>query len=83
MTEYIGLAAGALVTLALIPQLIRVFKLKSAREISVLFNISLLLGMILWLVYGILLGLMPVILWNSIGLTLVTTLIYAKFKYGR
>jgi len=59
LSESLGLVAGALVTCSLIPQLIRVFKLKSAREISMLFTTLLLLGLFLWLAYGILLGLAP------------------------
>lgn len=82
-TESLGLVAGALVTCSMIPQLIRVFKLKSAREISILFTILLLLGMICWLVYGVYLKLLPVILWNAIGAVLVTLLMYLKLKYGR
>ena len=83
MAELLGLFAGALVTCSLIPQLIRVFQLKSAREISMLFTSLLLLGMVIWLIYGILLGLIPVILWNLIGALLVTTLLYTKLKYGK
>ena len=82
-SEALGLVAGALVTCSLIPQLIRVFKLRSAREISMLFNTLLLLGLIAWLTYGIFLGLIPVIIWNAIGAVLVTLLLYAKLKYGR
>ena len=83
MTEYIGIIAGLAVTCSLVPQIMRVFKLKSAREISMLFTGLLLLGMILWLVYGIMLGLFPVILWNVIGGLLTMTLLGAKVKYGR
>ncbi|MFC1962679.1 SemiSWEET family sugar transporter [Chloroflexota bacterium] len=83
LEQSLGLIAGALVSLSLIPQLIRVFKLKSAREVSTLFTILLLLGIISWLSYGILLGLTPVILWNAIGAVLVAILLYAKLKYGR
>ncbi|MFC1931865.1 SemiSWEET family sugar transporter [Chloroflexota bacterium] len=83
MAEYIGFIAGALVTFGIIPQLIRIFKLKSAREISALFNICLLLGMTLFLVYGILLSLIPLIIWNAIGMVLVSTVLYGKWKYGR
>ena len=79
----LGFIAGALVTCSIIPQLIRVFKLKSAREISMLFTSLLLIGIITWLAYGILLGLFPVILWNAIGAALVAVLLYAKLKYGR
>ena len=83
LAEALGLVAGALVTCSMIPQLIRIFKLRSAREISMLFTVLLLLGMVIWLAYGILLGLLPVILWNLIGALLVATLLYAKLKYGR
>jgi len=83
LEQFLGLVAGALVTSSMVPQLVRVFQLKSAREISRLFTILLLLGMICWLAYGIYLRLTPVILWNAIGAVLVALLIYAKLKYGR
>ena len=81
--EALGFVAGAVVTCSIIPQLMRVFKLRSAREISLLFTSLLLVGLIIWLAYGVSLGLAPVILWNAIGTGLVATLLYAKLKYGR
>ena len=69
--------------MALVPQLIKIFKLKSALEISLPFTILLLVGMLCWLRYGILVQLFPVILWNAVGATLVVTLLFAKLKYGR
>ena len=81
--EWLGFVAGALVTCSLVPQLIRVFKLRSAREISTLFTTLLLLGLITWLAYGISSGLPPVIVWNAVGIVLVALLLYAKLKYGR
>jgi MtN3 and saliva related transmembrane protein len=81
--EYLGLLAGLLTTFALVPQIIRVYKLKSAREISILFNSLLLLGVIIWLVYGIIKGLPSLIIWNSIGIIFNAWLLLAKLKYGR
>lgn len=81
--EYLGIVAGLLTTFALVPQIMRVYKLKSAREISLLFNTSMLLGIIIWLVYGIVLGLFSLIIWNSIGIVLNGWLLFAKLKYGR
>ncbi len=81
--ELLGFTGGALVTFSLVPQLIRVFKLRSAREISLLFTSFLLLGIIFWLAYGIILGLPPVIIWNAISAVFVATLLWAKLKYGR
>jgi len=83
LSESLGLVAGAFVTCSLIPQLIRIFRLKSAREISALFTTLLLLGLFLWLAYGILLGLAPVIIWNAIAALFAVTLLYAKLRYGR
>ncbi len=83
LIEALGLLAGLLVTCSMIPQIIRVFKLRSAREISLLFTGALLLGLIAWLIYGLYLGLLPVIVWNAIGAALAATLLYAKLRYGR
>ena len=81
--EFLGFLAGAIVTCSLIPQLIRVFKLKSAHEISLLFTSLLLAGLFIWLAYGFSLGLAPVILWNAIGAALAAVLLSAKLRYGR
>ena len=83
LAEALGFVAGAFITCSIIPQLIRVFKLRSAHEISLLFNSLLLGGMLLWIVYGISFGLTPVVLWNAIGAVLLVILLYAKLKYGR
>lgn len=80
--EILGFIAGLLVTLALVPQLIKIFRLKSAVEISLPFTILLLVGMFLWLGYGILFQLIPVIFWNAVGVGLVATLLFGKLKYG-
>lgn len=81
--DLFGYIAGAVSTGSLIPQVIRVFKLRSAREISILFTVLLLTGICLWLGYGIYFNLAPVILWNAVSAVLLSLLLYAKLKYGR
>ena len=81
-TEIIGILAGACTTLGFVPQVIRVFLLKSAHEISMPFTISFLIGVILWLIYGILANLVPVIFWNAASAFLGMLLLYAKIKFG-
>lgn len=81
--EWLGLIGGAIGTIGFIPQVIRVLKLKSAHEISLIWTISLVVGIGCWLSYGIILQLTSVILWNSIGIITTLALIYAKLKYGR
>ena len=81
--EILGFIAGLLVTMALVPQLVKIFRLKSAVEISLPFTVLLLVGMLCWLSYGILFQLIPVIFWNAVGAGLVATLLVGKLKYGR
>ncbi len=83
MTELLGFIAGAFITASLFPQIIRVFKLRSAREISLLFTLLMLVGTLIWLSSGIAFRLAPVILWNAVGTVLISMLVYAKLKYGR
>ena len=81
-SEIFGLLGGALTTFGYIPQLVRILKLKSAREISLPFTLSFLAGATCWLAYGVVLSLMPVILWNSAGIIFLCMLLYGKLKYG-
>ena len=81
--ELLGFVGGALITFGLVPQVVRVWRLKSAQEISLLFTVLFIIGAVCWLVYGIVLRLSPVILWNSICLCLMFALLYAKIKFGR
>ena len=78
----IGFIAGAVVTLSYIPQIIRVFRLKSSHEISLPFTVLLLAGISLWLAYGVAKKDVPIILWNAVGALQAALLLYAKLKYG-
>lgn len=81
--DLLGFLGGAFITTSFIPQVIRVFKLRSAREISLLFTIFILIGAIFWLAYGIYFRLTPVIIWNSVSAAFVLVLMIGKLKYGR
>jgi len=78
-----GFIAGLLVTCSIIPQLIRTFRTKDASGISLLFTVLLWTGIGFWIVYGISLGLAQVIVWNVVGIALVSILIIMKIVYGR
>jgi len=81
-TEILGLLAGAFVALGFVPQVLRVWRLRSAREISLPFNLLFLAGTIFWILYGVLLRLASVIAWNSINAGFLLLLLAAKMKYG-
>ena len=83
MPAYLGYIGGIFTTFCYVPQIMRVFRLKSAKEISLLFTVLLLTGAVIWLLYGIFLHLVPVILWNALGVGIVSVLLFAKLKYSR
>lgn len=85
MNSYVllGFIAGVFTSLSLLPQLYRVFKLRSAREISLTFTAALTFGNLLWLAYGILSGLVPIIFWNVVSFCLAGGLLVAKIRFGK
>jgi MtN3 and saliva related transmembrane protein len=83
LPAYLGYIGGIFTTFCYVPQIMRVFRLKSAKEISLLFTVLLLTGAVIWLLYGIFLHLVPVILWNALGVGIVSVLLFAKLKYSR
>ena len=74
----LGLTAGALTTAAFVPQVLKTWKSKSANELSLAMLIVLLLGVALWVVYGLLARALPVIIANSLTLILVLVLLILK-----
>ena len=81
--ELLGFVGGFLTTIGMVPQVWRLFRLKSAHEISLTFSVLFVIGIAFWLLYGIERGLMSVIIWNGISLALGACMLYAKLKWGR
>jgi MtN3 and saliva related transmembrane protein len=81
--QIFGLIAGGLIAVSFIPQIWKLFKLKSAKEISLPFTLLQLCGGLMWLVYGFVLSLPAVIFTNIINVILVCLMVYAKIKYGK
>ena len=49
----IGLIAGAITSLAAVPQVVRTYRTRHARDLSIWQPVLLVIGMLLWLIYGI------------------------------
>ena len=81
ITTLIGLIAATITTLSFIPQLIKTWKLKETKDISLLMFVTLGVGIILWIIYGFLLWDLPLILANGITFIFVLIILFFKFKY--
>jgi len=82
MIEIFGYIGGFLTTVGMVPQAYKLFKLKSAKEISWGFSVTLFMGIGFWLAYGCMLGLPAIIIANAISLILSGLILYAKLKWG-
>tara|TARA_R110002051_G_scaffold143507_3_gene216439 strand:+ start:21787 stop:22041 length:255 start_codon:yes stop_codon:yes gene_type:complete len=79
--EILGLIAATLTTAAFVPQVYKTWKNKSVEDISLTMYTVLLIGVLLWLVYGININSLPVILANAITSTLLVLMVVMKIKY--
>jgi len=82
-TDLIGYIAGALTTFAFVPQVVRLYRLKHSRDISLPTFSMFAMGVIFWLTFGILDRSWPVIAWNCVTLVLVITVVILTIKYRR
>jgi MtN3 and saliva related transmembrane protein len=79
--QYLGLVAGALTTTAFLPQVIKTWKTRSAKDLSLGMFSLFCAGVLLWLVYGIVVRDIPVIAANLLTLMLASTLLFFKLRF--
>lgn len=81
--EALGLLAGAQTTIAFLPQALKVWRAKSADDISLATFLIFCSGVICWFFYGLLIGSLSVILANAVTLVLAASIVGLKLKYTR
>lgn len=78
----IGLAAAFCTTVAYLPQAIKTIKTKHTKDLSLGMYSIMTIGIALWLVYGILVGDLPITVANAVTLLFAGTILGMKLKYG-
>jgi len=79
--EILGLVAATLTTGAFVPQVYKTWKNKSVKDISLSMYTVLLMGLLLWIVYGFYINSLPIIAANIITATLSVLIVIMKIKY--
>ena len=77
----LGLVAASLTTFSFLPQMLKTWQTKSAKDVSFVMLICFNLGILLWLIYGIYLSALPVILANAVTLFFNLIILWLKIKY--
>lgn len=77
----IGFVAGALTTVAFLPQLQRTWRTRSAEDVSLAMLLTFTTGVLLWLVYGILVQAWPIVVTNVVTFLLTAAILVLKLKF--
>jgi MtN3 and saliva related transmembrane protein len=77
----LGLLAALFTTVSLLPQLVKVWKTKSTKDISKGMFVFFATGVFLWLIYGVLIGDIPIIIANALALVQALIILIFKIKY--
>ena len=80
--EIVGFAAAFLTMFGFLPQVIKIYRTKSVNDISLLAILQFMLGVFLWLVYGLHLKNIVIILANSVTLVILLFALVLFLKYS-
>jgi MtN3 and saliva related transmembrane protein len=81
--ELLGLLSGLLTTIAFVPQVLKVWRTRSAADISLAMYLVFSLGLIGWMSYGAVLGARPIIVANGVTLVLTVSIIAMKLTFQK
>jgi len=77
----LGTVAGILTTAAFVPQVVKTWRSRSARDISGVMFVAFSIGVALWIVYGVMVRSAPVVIANSVTLVLALAVLGMKARF--
>ena len=83
MTELVGYSAGFLMASTMIPQIVRSFKTKSVKDISVSMLLIYMFSSVLWVIYGLRIRALPVVIADGLAFIVGTIQFIIKLKFDR
>ncbi len=83
LVTVVGSISATLTTAAFVPQVVRVWRLKDARDISFVTFSVFAVGLVGWVVYGVLTSSIPVVAANSLTLVLALAILTLKLRFDR
>jgi MtN3 and saliva related transmembrane protein len=78
--ELIGYCAAFCTTIAFLPQVIKVWRTRAVRDISMGMYVVLCAGLLLWTGYGWMLSSLPILVANGFTLVLAGIILFFKWR---
>ncbi|MDT0691492.1 SemiSWEET transporter [Salegentibacter sp. F188] len=82
-TDVLGIVAGICTTASVIPQIRKAWKTKEVDDVSPGMFATLMLGVGLWVIYGITQDDLPIIVTNGASLALNSFMLYLMLRYRK
>ena len=83
LLESLATITGVVSSFAMLPQIYRIFKRKSAKDISIWTYMYMFIAGIIWILYGLNIQSYPIWVTNLIGSLTMIGIIIGWFFYGR
>lgn len=81
--EMLGYAAGAVTAFTFLPQVVKTWKEKSAKNVSLLMFIIAFVNEVMWIAYGVLSNNWVIISTNVVMITMCSIMIFLKLRYNK
>lgn len=78
--DALGYTAAVFATGSFVPQVIKTWRTRSAEDLSYLMLVTHIIGMLLWLVYGLMINATPIVAANTIAVLLDVALLALKMR---
>jgi MtN3 and saliva related transmembrane protein len=82
LVEIIGIIAATLTTISWVPQAWKTIRTRQTRDISLIAQITLFIGIALWLIYGLAINSWPLIGANVVTFALIAVILTMKLRHG-
>ncbi|GEM_PF-2710775 len=79
--DIVGYVAAVFTTFALLPQIMRIRRLKEAKDVSLLMPSMVATGSALWIVFGFMISSAPIVAANSVALLIALATVFFAVRY--
>lgn len=83
LPEIVGFSAGLCSMASFTPQIIKTWRERDARSISLRMYVVTVTGFALWVTYGLMIGSLPILATNIVCLTLSGLILAMKWRFSR
>jgi MtN3 and saliva related transmembrane protein len=80
--QFVGFAAAFCTTAAYLPQVVRVWRTRRTKDVSLGMFVVMTVGLLCWLTYGFAIHDLPVIVCNGSALVMTSIILFFKLKHG-